>query len=105
MQKYFQKSMHCDLYLWTLKSRRHIISSTHGESVCGEQRTLTSLDTWSCPTMELASALMLIQISPQSPELVLFTDFLVSNIPRYICFAFIMIGGKVKQLCNINCFQ
>ena len=44
---------------------------------------LTPPDTWSCPTLGLASVLML---RPISPELVLFLDFRVSNIPRYFCF-------------------
>ena len=48
-----------------------------------QQRTLTPPDTWSCPTVELASVLMLRLISP---ELVLPPDFWVSNIPRYFCF-------------------
>ena len=48
-----------------------------------QQRTLTPPDTWSCPTLGLASVLML---RPISPELVLFLDFWVSNIPRYLCF-------------------
>ena len=51
-----------------------------------QQRTLTPPDTWSCPTLGLASVLML---RPISPELVLFLDFWVSNIPRYFCFCFI----------------
>ena len=50
-----------------------------------QQRTLTPPDTWSCPTLGLASVLML---RPISPELVLFLDFWVSNIPRYFCFAY-----------------
>ena len=37
-----------------------------------QQRTLTPPDTWSCPTLGLASVLML---RPISPELVLFLDF------------------------------
>ena len=41
-------------------------------------------DTWSCPTLRLAFVLMSRQISP---ELVLFPDFWVSNIPWYFCFA------------------
>ena len=49
-----------------------------------QQRTLTPLDTWSCPTLGLACVLMPIRISS---ELVLFPDFWVSNIPRYFCFA------------------
>ena len=48
-----------------------------------QQRTLTPPDTWSCPTLGLASVLML---RPISPELVLFLDFWVLNIPRYFCF-------------------
>ena len=40
-------------------------------SAC-QQRTLTPPDTWSCPTLGLASVLML---RPISPELVLFLDF------------------------------
>ena len=48
-----------------------------------QQRTLTPLDTWSCPTLGLASVLML---RPISPELVLSPDFWVSNIRRYFCF-------------------
>ena len=47
--------------------------------------TLTPPDTWSCPTLGLASVLML---RPISHELVLFPYFLVSNIPRYFCFWF-----------------
>ena len=49
-----------------------------------QQRTLTPPDTWSCPTLGLASVLML---WPISPELVLSPDFWVSNIPQYLCFA------------------
>ena len=48
-----------------------------------QQRTHTHPDTWSCPTLGLASVLML---RPMSPELVLFPDFWVSNILRYFCF-------------------
>ena len=48
-----------------------------------QQRTLTPPDTWSCPTLGLASVIML---RPMSPELVLFPDFWVTNIPRYFCF-------------------
>ena len=48
-----------------------------------QQRPLTPPDTWSCPTLGLASVLML---RPMSPELVLFPDFWVLNIPRYFCF-------------------
>ena len=49
-----------------------------------QQRTLTPPDTWSCPTLGLACVLM---SRPTSPELVLFPDFWVSNIPWYFCFA------------------
>ena len=60
----------------------------HRESATGvacRQGTLTPPDTWSCPTLGLASVLML---RPISPELVLFLDLWVSNIPRYFCFCF-----------------
>ena len=60
----------------------------HGTFATGaacEQRTLTLPHTWSCPTLGLAGVLML---RPISPELVLFPDFWVWNIPRYFCFCF-----------------
>ena len=47
----------------------------HGASATGvacQQGTRTPPDTWSCPTLGLASVLML---RPISPELVLFLDF------------------------------
>ena len=50
-----------------------------------QQRILTPQDTWSCPTLGLESGLMW---RPMSPELVLFPDFWVSNIPRYFCFCY-----------------
>ena len=50
-----------------------------------QQRTLTPPDTWSCPTLGLACVLM---SRPISPELFLFPDLWVSNIPRYFFFAF-----------------
>ena len=49
-----------------------------------QQRTRTPPNTWSCPTLRLACVLM---SRPISPELVLFTDFWVSNIPWYFWFA------------------
>ena len=48
-----------------------------------QQRMLTPRDTWFCPTLGLASILML---WPISPEFVLFPDFRVSDIHRYFCF-------------------
>ena len=54
-----------------------------------QQRTLTLPDTCSCPTLGLASVLML---RPISTELVLFPDFWVSNIPRYFCFYLLTIN-------------
>ena len=65
-----------------------LIIGFHGANATGvacRQGTLTPPDTWSCPTLWLASVLML---RPISPELVLFLDFWVSNIPRYFCFCF-----------------
>ena len=61
-----------------------------------QQRTLTPPDTWSCPTLGLASVLML---RPISPELVLFLDFWVSNIPRYFCFCLLLTSEK--QTCIV----
>ena len=49
-----------------------------------QQRTLTPPETSSCTTLGLACVIM---SRPISPELVLFPDFWVSNIPRYFCFA------------------
>ena len=48
-----------------------------------QQRTLTPPDTWSCPSLGLVCVLI---SRPMSPELILFPDFWVSNIPRYFCF-------------------
>ena len=45
-----------------------------------QQRILTPPNTWSCPTLGTARVLI-------SPQLVLFPDFWVSNIPRYFSFA------------------
>ena len=53
--------------------------------VACRQGMLTPPDTWSFPTLRLAYVLM---SRPVSPELVLFPDFWVSNIPRYFCFPF-----------------
>ena len=78
------------LLIWTLLPNLTfylIMRSYHRTFATGaacQQRTLTPLDTWSCLTFGLACVLMLIQISP---ELVLFPDFWVSNIPRYFSFA------------------
>ena len=59
--------------------------------VACRQGTLTPPDTWSCPTLGLASVLML---RPISPELVLFLDFWVSNIPRYFCFCILTLDQQ-----------
>ena len=64
----------------------HIMRGFHRTLATGaacQQRTLTPPDTWSCPTLGLACVLM---SRPISPELVLFQDFWVSNIPRYFSF-------------------
>ena len=57
--------------------------TTFATGAACQQRTLTPPDTWSCPTLGLASVRMLRLISP---ELSLFLDFWVSNIPRYFRF-------------------
>ena len=78
------------LLIWTLLqilTFYPIVRGFHGTFATGaacQQRTLTPPDTWSCPTFGLASVLML---RPVSPELVVFPDFWVSNIPWYFCFA------------------
>ena len=57
---------------------------TYATGAACQQRTLSPPDTWSCPTFGLACVLM---SRPNSPELVLFPDFWVSNIPQYFSFA------------------
>ena len=70
-----------------------------------QQRTLTPPDTWSCPTLGLSSVLIM---RPISPELDLFPDFWVSNIPRYFCFllgiktSFWYIRGWIKKFWNYS---
>ena len=77
------------LLIWTLLSNLTFylfargFHRTFATGAAYQQRTLTLPDTWSCPTLGLASVLMLI---PISPKLVLSPDFWVSNIPRYFCF-------------------
>ena len=61
---------------------------TFATCIAGQQRTLTPLDTWSCPTLGLA------MYRPISPELVLFLDFWDSNIPWYFCFALEILWQK-----------
>ena len=74
------------LLLWTLLPNLTldlIVWGFHRTFATGaecQQRTLSPPDTWSCPTLGLACVLM---SRPISPELVLFPDFWVSNIPRY----------------------
>ena len=80
-------------YLWCLPNMTYLPKFTkpnwrgfnriYATGVACQQGTLNPPDTWSCPTLGLASVLMLI---PISPELVLFPDFWFSNIPRYSCF-------------------
>ena len=60
------------------------------------QGMLTPPYTWSCPTLGLASVLML---RPISPELVLFLDFWVSNIPLYFCFSFKCVSFWLHIVC------
>ena len=77
------------LLIWTLLSNLtfYLIARgfhrTFATGAACQQRTLTPPDTWSCPTLGLASVLML---RPISPELVLSPHFWVSNIPRYFRF-------------------
>ena len=79
------------LLIWTLLPNltfNPIVQGFHRTYATGaacQQRMLTLLDTWSCPTLGLACVLM---SRPISPELVLSPDFWISNIPRYFSFAF-----------------
>ena len=85
---------HCNtswpILIWTLLPNLNfylIVRGFHRTFATGavyQQRTLTPPDSWSCPTLGLACALI---PRPISPELVLFPDFWVSNIPRYFSFA------------------
>ena len=59
------------------------------------QGTFTPLDTWYCPTLGLVSVL---KLRPISPELVLFPDFWVSNIPRYFCFSLLARKRKINRV-------
>ena len=59
---------------------------TYATGAACQQRTLTPPDTWSCPILGLACVLMSRLISP---ELVLSSDFWISNIPRYFSFAWL----------------
>ena len=78
------------LLIWTLlpKSNFYLIVQgfyrTFATGVACQQRTLTHSDTWSCPCLGHACVLM---SRPISPEIVLFPDFWVSNIPWYFSFA------------------
>ena len=55
-----------------------VFLKTFSTGAACQQRTLTPPDTLSCPTFEFACVLM---SRPISPELVLFLDFWISNIP------------------------
>ena len=78
------------LLIWTLLPNLTfylIVQGFHRTFATGaacQQRTFTPLDTWSCPTLGPTCVLMSI---PISPELVLFLDFWVANIPQYFSFA------------------
>ena len=58
---------------------------TFATDVAFQQRMLTPLDTLPCPSLGLACVFML---RPISPELVMFPDFWVSNIPWYFYFTY-----------------
>ena len=49
-----------------------VFKRTFATGAAWQQRTLTPSDTWSCPTLGLASVLM---FRPSPPELILFLDF------------------------------
>ena len=89
------------LLIWTLLPNVTFYRITRGLHItfatgaACQQRTLSPPDTWSCPTLGLASVLML---RPNSPELVLFPDFRVSIIPRYFFFASIIEKKRTRQI-------
>ena len=68
---------------------------TYATGAACQQRTLTPPDTWSCPTLGLACVLM---SRPISSELVLSSDFWISNTPRYFSFACWDAGGMKLSL-------
>ena len=74
-----------NLTFYLIERRFH---RTFATGAACKQTTLTPPDTWSCPTLGLASVLLL---SPIFPGVVLFTDFWDSNIPRYFCFTFFLL--------------
>ena len=67
-----------------------------------QQRTLTPPGTWSCATLGLACVLM---SRPIFPELVLFPNFWVSNIPRYFCFAINLTSRKTVVQSKVKIFK
>ena len=79
------------LLIWTLLPNLTlylIVQGFHRTYATGDacqERTLTSPDTWFCPTLGLAWVLM---SRPVSPELVLSSDFWVLSITRYFSFAY-----------------
>ena len=79
------------LLIWTLLPNLTFYLITRGfhrtfaTGAACQQKTFTPPDIWSCPTLGLASVLML---RPISPKLVLLPDIWVSNIPWYFCFCF-----------------
>ena len=60
------------------------IHRTYATGAACQQRKLTPPDTWSCPTLGFAFVLT---SRPISPELILFPDYIISNIPRSFSFA------------------
>ena len=99
------------LLIWTLLPNLTfylILRGVHRTFATGaacQQRKLSPLDTWSCPTLGLASVLML---RPISPELVLFPDFefrtsLGSSVLTSIGSTVIIIVAKVMNSCKYVC--
>ena len=65
-----------------------------------QQRTLTPPETWSCPTLGLASVLL---SRPIAPELDLSPDFWVLNIPLYFCFLLHSNDLLLLRIYNMKC--
>ena len=64
--------------------------------------TLNPPDTWSCPTLGFASVLIL---RPMSPELVLFLDFWVSNIPSVLLFCLHQCSFRLHSSCGTDLYR
>ena len=87
---YYWSWPYCWIWFYLIMRSFH---KTFATIAACQQRMLTSPDTWSCHILGLASVLML---RPISPELALFPDLWVSNIPRCFFFSSLLKGNMKK---------